>query len=129
METEILPINEIKKGEAIVLDGRVCKVTDIAVSAPGKHGHAKVRVEAVGIIDGKKRSIVFSAEDRIEVPKIVKRSAQVLSINNNKAQLMDLESYETIDAEIPEELAGKIKEGDEVSYSQIENIYLIRSLK
>lgn len=129
METEIVPINEIKKGEAIILDGRVCKVTDIAVSAPGKHGHAKVRIEAVGLIDGKKRSTVFSAEDRVEVPKITKRPAQVVSVNGNKAQIMDLETYEVVEAEIPEELIDKVKEGVEVSYSQIEDVYLIRSLK
>ena len=55
MEFKVVGINELRKGDSILVDDQfVCRITDIALSAPGKHGHAKARVEAVGILDGKK---------------------------------------------------------------------------
>ena len=57
-----------------------CRVGNIQVSRPGKHGHAKMRVEGVGIVDGKKRIIVIPGHDSVEVPVIGKNTAQVLSV-------------------------------------------------
>ena len=54
-----------------------CKITDTATSRPGKHGHAKVNLTAVGILDGKKRQMVLPGHDRVEAPIIEKKSAQI----------------------------------------------------
>ncbi len=131
MEYEVVSVNELKKGETIIIDGRACRITDITTSAPGKHGHAKARIEAIGILDGKKRSIVLPTEDKVQVPKIVKRSGQVISVNpqDKTAQIMDLDTYEAVTAQIPDELLDRIKEGTEVNYAEVEGVYLIRSLK
>ncbi|MCK5107568.1 MAG: translation initiation factor IF-5A, partial [Nanoarchaeota archaeon] len=51
MSTKPVCVSTIKKGSTVVIDGRACKVTDIQVSRPGKHGHAKVRMTGVGLID------------------------------------------------------------------------------
>jgi len=50
----------------------------------------------------------------VEAPVIVKKRAQVVSIIGNTAQLMDLESYETYELPIPQELMQSIKPGAEV---------------
>ena len=68
--TELKSIGEMKKGSSIVIDGAACRVTDMSTSRPGKHGHAKVRLQAVGIIDEKKREIVMPGHDNVEVPII-----------------------------------------------------------
>jgi translation initiation factor 5A len=39
-----------------------------------------------------------------------------LSISGNTANVMDNESYETFDLEIPEELQGQVKDGCQVMY-------------
>ena len=56
--TKLVGINELQKGNYIVIDGAACKVVDIQVSRPGKHGHAKIRLTGVGLFDDKKRVIV-----------------------------------------------------------------------
>jgi translation initiation factor 5A len=71
----------------------------------------------------------MSAEDRAKIPIIEKRVAQVISLDGNKAQLMDMESYEVFDADIPEELKDKIKDGVQVTYSDLMGQKLIKSLK
>jgi translation initiation factor 5A len=130
MDFKVAGINELRKGDTILVDEQfICKITDISVSAPGKHGHAKARVEAVGVIDGKKRVFVMSAEDRAKIPIIEKRVAQVISIENGKAQLMDMESYEVFDSDIPDELKDKMKEGTQVTYSDLMGQKLIKGMK
>ena len=44
----------------------------------------------------------------------------------DKASIMDLESYETIEVPIIEELKEEIKEGDQVEYWDIEEVKIIK---
>ena len=93
----MVSVGGLKKGDTIIIDEAPCKVTDLATSRPGKHGHAKVNLMAVGMLDGKKRNLVMPGHDRVEAPIIEKKSAQVLSIVGDKANVMDTESYETFE--------------------------------
>lgn len=119
MSITLKSIGSLQKGAYVVIDGVACKVTDTQTSRPGKHGHAKVRMQGQGIIDGKKREIVKPGHDKIEVPIIDKRNAQVLSIQESTANVMDSETYDMFDLEIPEELKGEVVEGVTVLYWQI----------
>ncbi len=116
METKITSVGSLKKGNYVIIEGAACTVTDMQISRPGKHGHAKVRLSGSGIIDGKKRIVVMPGHDSIEVPIIDKRTAQVLSITKDTANVMDMETYETFDLKIPEELKGSCVEGVSVLY-------------
>jgi translation initiation factor 5A len=109
-------IGGLQIGNYVVVEGAACTVTSMQVSRPGKHGHAKVRLDAVGIIDGKKHQIVAPGHDEIDVPVIDKRNAQVLSITGEMANVMDSETYETFDLKIPEEVKGTVNEGTVVVY-------------
>jgi len=115
-ETKPISIGTLKKGNYIVIEGVASKVFDIQVSRPGKHGHAKIRLTGVGLVDGKKRVVVAPGHDHVDTPIVEKKNAQVLSIADNKANVMDNESYETFDLEIPEELKDQVKEGSQVAY-------------
>ncbi|MFH1972617.1 MAG: translation initiation factor IF-5A [archaeon] len=105
-----------KTGRYVIFDGQACIVKSIEISRPGKHGHAKCRIEAVTIKDGKKIIKIMPGHDKIESPVIEKKKAQVLSVNGNQASVMDMETFETFDIEIPEELVGKVNEGTIVIY-------------
>ncbi|MCL4391048.1 MAG: translation initiation factor IF-5A [Candidatus Micrarchaeaceae archaeon] len=107
-------MKEIKVGRYIIIDGIPCKVVSIDVSSPGKHGSAKMRVTAIGIFDGQKKTLLKPSDGEAEVPVIAKKKAQIVSIEGNNAQVMDLETYEVDTLPIPEELQGKLKAGEEV---------------
>lgn len=115
-ETKKTEISSLSKGNFIVIDDVACKVVDTQTSRPGKHGHAKVRLSAVGLLDDKKRVITAPGHDQVDVPIIDKKTAQVLSIDGDKANVMDSESYETFDLDIPEELKAQVTEGSNVLY-------------
>ena len=55
-EKKLVSVGTLKKGDTLIIDGAACKITDTATSRPGKHGHAKVNLMAVGIMDGKENS-------------------------------------------------------------------------
>jgi len=116
MSTKPVSVGSLKKGNYVVIEGAACIVSDTQVSRPGKHGHAKVRLTAAGIIDGKKRVIVLPGHDNIDAPIVEKKFAQVLSISGDTANVMDNETYETFDLKIPEELKGSVVEGCNVLY-------------
>jgi translation initiation factor 5A len=122
-------ISELKIGSYIMMDGAPCKITKMDRSAPGKHGHAKYRLEAVGIIDNRKRATIMSGHNKVQVPIIEKRDAQVLSVSDTKAQVMDLETYETFDLVIPQELKGQVKENQKVLYWDVVGTKMLKQIK
>ncbi len=122
-------VGSLKVGKYVVVDGVACVVKDIQTSKPGKHGHAKARIEAVGLIDGQKKIFVKPTHDVIEVPIVEKETAQVLSIKGYMANVMDMKSFETFDLKIPEELKNEVKEGIQVIYWIILNDKVIKQVK
>lgn len=128
-EKKLVTVGTLKEGNLVILDDQACKIVDVKVSKPGKHGHAKVNLTAVGLLDSKKRNVVMPGHDNIEVPIIDKRSAQVLSITGDVANVMDAETFETFDLKIPEELKGACVEGCNVLYWIIMNERIMKQIK
>jgi translation initiation factor 5A len=128
-EKKLVSVGSLKKGDTIIIDGAACKVTDTTTSRPGKHGHAKVNMMAVGLLDGKKRNLIIPGHDKVEAPIIEKKTAQVLSISNNIANVMDTETYETFDLEIPEELKSDLAEGKNILYWALMGTKVMKQIK
>jgi len=106
----LLPVSDQPSGEP-------CRLTEYDTSKPGKHGSAKARIVAVGIFDGQKRPHVGPVNMQIHVPLIDKRAGQIISIVGSKIQVMDSETFETLDVDmIEEELEGTLQQGDDIEY-------------
>nr|AIE90565.1 Translation elongation factor P (EF-P)/translation initiation factor 5A [uncultured marine thaumarchaeote AD1000_04_G03] len=106
----LLPVSDQPTGDA-------CRITEYDTSKPGKHGSAKARIVGVGIFDGQKRPHVGPVSQQIHVPLIDKRAGQIISIVGSMIQVMDSESFETIDVDmIEEELEGTLQQGDDIEY-------------
>lgn len=109
-------VRELKTGRYMLLDDEPCKIMEITMSKPGKHGEAKARIVAIGAFDGQKRSVVFPVKHKIKIPIIEKKTAQVLSVANKEAQLMDTESYETFVLQIEDDILDRVQPGTEIPY-------------
>jgi len=109
-------VRELKVNRYVLIDDEPCKISSISTSKPGKHGEAKARIEAIGIFDGQKKSIVHPVKHKVQVPMIDKRKGQVLSIMGNEVQIMDLDTYETFHLPMPDEYKGQINAGQEILY-------------
>jgi len=112
-------IGKMKVGRYIVINDAPHQITSMSKSAPGKHGHAKYRVDAKNIFTGQTSNLVMTAHKYVEVPNLKKQNAQVLSVSGTNAQIMDMETYETFDLEIPEELQGQVESGKTIMYWEI----------
>ena len=105
----------------MIIDGEPCHIVDITKSKPGKHGSAKARIVAIGVFDDQKRQFVKPVDLNAEVPLIDKRPGQVFAVTPNGVQIMDLETFEYLDAPFPkeEDLKVKIVAGAEIEYWKI----------
>ncbi len=109
-------MGDLKIGKYVIIDDVPCRVVSMDKSKPGKHGAAKLRVEAIGLFDSGKRSIMKSTDADVEIPIVERKRAQVVSLAGNLANLMDLSSYETFDVPIDEEMMKDLEVGKEIQY-------------
>jgi translation elongation factor IF5A len=128
MAFKLINAVEARPGAAIIVDDVSCIVKSNDISKTGKHGHAKCRIEAIGIIDGKKKVFVTGGHERLDVPLINKNKGQVLNITGDTASIMDLTSYETIDGVpiMPDVKEAGLAEEDQVEYWDIEGTKVIK---
>jgi len=119
-------IQKLKAGHFIMVDEEPCIIKSTERSKSGKHGHAKIRVVCVGMFDNNKRSLTFPSGSMIEVPEIMKANAQINFIEDASINIMNLESYESMDIDWPqdENLKKKLKDlqvnPDKISTAQVE---------
>ena len=120
MVLKLINATAAKPGSTILWDGIPCTVRSNEISKTGKHGHAKCRMEVVGIFDNKKRIGVVPGTEKLEVPMVEKRKAQILSVSDRSDSVMDLESFETIDLPLQENLKEQLTEKKQVEYWDVE---------
>ncbi len=105
-------IQKLKSGQYIMVDDEPCIIKATERSKSGKHGHAKVRVVCVGVFDNNKRSLTIPSGHMVEIPEIIKGTAQINFIEEKSINIMDLETYESVDVNWPmeDDLKTKFKE-------------------
>ncbi|GAY25416.1 translation initiation factor IF-5A [Desulfurococcaceae archaeon AG1] len=118
MSVTFAELGDLRVGSYLIIDGEPCRVVEISKAKTGKHGSAKAHVVAISIISGVKKTLVAPVDTRVEVPIIDKRVGQVLAVSEKNIQIMDMESFETFEAEPPkdEDLLRRIAPGKEVEY-------------
>lgn len=117
-EVEHGTMKELKPGKYVMIDGFPCRVVGIEVSAPGKHGAAKMRVTALGIFDGNKRMLLKPSDGDIEVPMIERKRGQIVSVTGEVAQVMDLTTFETYEMKLEGDMLANAASGKEVEYME-----------
>jgi len=128
MVLKLMQATSAKPGTTILWDGVPCVVKSNDQSKTGKHGSMKCRMEVVGIFDKKKRIGVIPGGENLEVPLVEKKRAQILSLSGDRASVMDLESFETIELPCDDELKGKLAPEQQVEYWDVEGQKVIMRL-
>lgn len=129
MDKTTATIKELKPNGFVIVDDVPCRVERVDVSKSGKHGAAKARMDVIGLMDNRRRSIVKPADETVDVPIVVKKKAQVVAIVGNKAQIMDLTDYSMFELEIPEDRKEDVKQGEEIFYFEVCDIKTLKELK
>jgi translation initiation factor 5A len=111
-------MGDLKVGKYVIIDDAPCRVVSIDKSKPGKHGAAKMNVVAIGIFDDVKRTLMKPSDGDVEIPIIERKRAQIVTVSGTSAQLMDLQSYETFEVEVPQDMRSEVEAGKELEYME-----------
>ena len=110
--------SELKKGDYFKHNNEIFKLIRKELVAYGTHSHSKLKLYIQGLDKKGEKTINLHHTDKVEILNIIRKAAQVISKTEDKVQIMDSVSFETIDADLPEEL--EINEGDEVTFIDLE---------
>jgi translation initiation factor 5A len=118
MSVDYAELGDLKEGSYVIIEGEPCRVVEVSRAKTGKHGSAKVHIVAIGLFTGSRKTLVGPADQRVEIPIIDKKVGQVIAVLGDKVQLMDSETYETFEVDMPtdEGIRSKIAPGVEVEY-------------
>lgn len=131
MSSKVVELGSVKEGSWIIIDNEPCQVVEVTHSKPGKHGSAKARIVGIGLFDGAKHTLMSPVDEKVEVPMIEKKSGQVLALLGDHIQIMDLETYETLELPMPKDpqLASSIAVGVTVEYWRVQSRAKIMRIK
>ncbi len=112
-------IGDLKIGKYVIVDDHPCRVVSMDKSKPGKHGAAKVNIVAISLSDSSKHSLMKPSDANVEIPIVNKKRAQIVSVSGTTSQLMDLDTFETFEVEIPEDMRSEVESGKEIEYMEV----------
>lgn len=112
---------KLKKGDYILYKDEPHVIKEIGIAVYGTHSHAKLKLEVQGLFSNKHENFTLPIHDAVEEIEIIRKHGQVVSKTSDKIQIMDMRSYETMDAGIGQELLNEISEGDEITFVEFKN--------
>jgi len=117
---------ELKKGSYFIHNNEPVRVNRKEVVVYGTHSHSKLKIFIQGLSEKGERSINLHHTDKVEIIEIIKKVGQVISKTDDKVQIMDNVSYETLDGTASQELHNELNEGDLVTFIDFnDNIKII----
>ena len=119
---------DLRTGMTVRIDGSVYLLTDCEHVKPGK-GSAFSRIRLKHIHSGSIIDRTYKASDKVEDIRVERRDSQYQYTDGIFYYMMDMETYETFDLEIPEELKDQVKEGVEILYWALMGIKVLRQVK
>ena len=118
--------SELERGTYFIYNNEPVRVLRKEVIVVGTHSHSKLKFFIQGLNEKSERSVNFHHTDKVEIIDIIRKLGQIISKTNSKVQVMDMVSYETLDANAPAELFNDLNEGDNVTFINLNgNIQII----
>jgi translation initiation factor 5A len=103
MESTSIPVNKLRVGGYVLLEGRPCRVVDIAKSKTGKHGHAKANIAGADLFTGRRYEAHLPTSHDIEVPFVQRLDYKLINIDGQYTQMIDIRGNMREDVEITDD--------------------------
>ena len=110
--------SDIKNNFVMEFNGNLWKVVEFLHVKPGK-GNAFVRTKLKKIPGGQVIEQTFRSGEKIDDVKLLANEMTYLYSDDSHYHIMDNETYETFDLEIPADLSGEVVEGVVILYWEI----------
>lgn len=112
----MISTNDMRPGQAIDFEGRICVITDYDRVKPGK-GPTFVRAKLKDVMTGQVLDKTWRGEQKVELIILDARPHQFMYRQGGTFHFMDLKSYEQIELnekQVPEEISRFLRENMEV---------------
>lgn len=101
--------NELKRGQVVNLDGRICMVREVQVKSPSSRGgNTLYKVTYRDVLSRQKVEDTYKGDDVVNAADLVRRPVQLLYDEGDTTTVMDVEDYnqytldhDAIEAELP----------------------------
>ena len=117
------PVKELRKGDYIIHRNEPCIVLRKENVAYSTHSHTKVKIDVQGLFTNFLDTLAFMPHANVEDVDIIRKRGQLIS--KAPVQVMDLVSYETMNAEAPEEVLSALNDGDEVTFVEHGGVVMV----
>ena len=114
----MVDIKKLKKGNYVVEEGEPYIIKDLQFVVYGTHSHTKAKIVMQSLFSGKIIETSKPLHDQMQEANIIRKCASIISKAEDKLQIMDAVSFETLDADIEKELLEQANENDQVTYIQ-----------
>ena len=111
---------ELQRGSYFIYNGEPVRVLRKEVIVVGTHSHSKLKFYIQGLNERGEKSVTFHHTDKVETVEIIRKLGQIISKSNNKVQLMDMVTYETLESNVDTELFNSLNEGDQITFVNID---------
>lgn len=113
----MIKVADARVGTCIMHRGEPHKVTGKERVTVGTHMHSKTRITVQGVFSGRSEVLTLGHHENLEDIEIINKKGQVIAkVPPDQLQIMDLVSYETVNATVKEEQFKDIQEGAIVTF-------------
>ena len=117
----MVDLKKLKKGNYVVWEDEPCIIKNLEFVVYSTHSHTKAKIELQGLFSGKAISTSLPLHEQLQEADIIRKCATIISKTKDKLQIMDAMTFETIDADVDNELFEMATENDQVTYVQFNN--------
>lgn len=84
-----LEASHIKKGMYIIMKTRPCKIVDVTTSKTGKHGHMKVSMTGIDVINSTKQMMNIPGHNNVTQFELLKEECIVINFEDDILEYLD----------------------------------------
>ena len=118
--------SELQHSNYFIYNNEPVRVLRREVIVVGTHSHSKLKFYIQGLNEKGEKTVTFQHTDKVEIVDIIRKLGQIISKTSNKAQVMDMVTYETLDATASSEVLNELNEGDNVTFVELSgNVQII----
>jgi translation initiation factor 5A len=125
-ETFPTSAGDLRRGDAVCIRGRACRILEATNVKGGKHGHCKTCIEAEDIFTGRRVQFVAPASYPMPCPVVKKQEFLLIDVADDGAlSLLDDDNAERNDLDLPTELDAALAEAIRAQFEAGKSLILI----
>lgn len=121
--------SDLDRGKFFIHQGELWQVLRKGVISVGTHSHTKLSFTVCDINGKKQRDMILAHNDKVDTADILKKKANIIAKSDSSLQIMDSQTYETLDATCEPEILSDLNIGDEIIFIEYQGVKVLGKKK